>query len=180
MLPLKVTHLSKKTPAGLTCTTPEWPAHACSIWYYWSICEIRTTFQRRTSKEGVISPAPPEVGDEDEGSGSTDPLLQIPTELSAVLTLKRGGASSARGSTHSASSTFRPSTSGNSSDKNTPNLLKRKRESIVWGLLAKKVGQGSSCCFTYSWLKNTNSRGLFDFILKSGFCLHRPDGWTEV
>ena len=72
----------------------------------------------------------------DEVVGSTDPLLQIPTELSAVLTLKRNGQQIT-----TTSSTFRPQGAAGSgagaadADKKpgskTPLLLKRKRESIV-------------------------------------------------
>ena len=102
-------------------------------------------FQRRTSREGIL-------GEEDDGAdfsgsefisgttsrnrtsrytlapctagdGSSDPLLQIPDELSAVLTLKRG--------VHIKSG--KQSVSGSGSEgKRTPLLqLKRKRESIV-------------------------------------------------
>ena len=48
--------------------------------------------------------------------GSSDPLLQIPTQLSAVLTLKRGSPQTRRSP---------------SNPLNTTPLLKRKRESIV-------------------------------------------------
>ena len=58
------------------------------------------------------------------GVGSTDPLLQIPDELSAVLTLKRG-VNLRSGLARSAGSA--PPDKGKS---RTP-LLKRKRESIV-------------------------------------------------
>ena len=50
--------------------------------------------------------------------GSSDPLLQIPTQLSAVLTMKRGSPTSRR-------------SQSKSSQINTTPLLKRKRESIV-------------------------------------------------
>ena len=62
------------------------------------------------------------------------------TELSAVLTLKRAGSSGGGSGTSSSNnhSTFRPSSSNQSDNKATPNLLKRKRESIVWSL--KKFG----------------------------------------
>lgn len=65
------------------------------------------------------------------GDGSTDPLLQIPTQLSAVLTLKRGN-NGGKTTTNSAvaSSTAERSNGGSRSGLSTP-LLKRKRESIV-------------------------------------------------
>ena len=98
-------------------------------------------FQRRTSKEGLINPddPPKDVTEDQIGSGSTDPLLQIPTEISAVLTLKRGGTSGPAmpGAAITTSSTFRPAAAGNaknspsSGGSRTPLLLKRKRESIV-------------------------------------------------
>ena len=66
--------------------------------------------------------------------------LKHRTELSAVLTLKRAGSSGGGSGTSSSNnhSTFRPSSSNQSDNKATPNLLKRKRESIVWSL--KKFG----------------------------------------
>ena len=50
--------------------------------------------------------------------GSSDPLLQIPTQLSAVLTMKRGSPQHRR--------------SQSKQINTTSPLLKRKRESIVW------------------------------------------------
>ena len=83
-------------------------------------------FQRRTSKEGLL------VNEMDggtfENSGSTDPLLQIPSQLSAVLTLKRGNSGSG-GSPRSRNLQVKTSSSTDNSNR-TP-LLKRKRESIV-------------------------------------------------
>ena len=85
-------------------------------------------FQRRTSKEGLL------VNEMDggtfENSGSTDPLLQIPSQLSAVLTLKRGnnGGGGTRESPRSRNLQVKTSSTDNSN--RTP-LLKRKRESIV-------------------------------------------------
>jgi len=92
------------------------------------------TLPRRISREGLLNE--PEVTEIDlddsmhqlsraggglEGSGSTDPLLQIPTQLSAVLTLKR----------HTqAGQHAKPTDSSSSNNLLTP-LLKRKRESIV-------------------------------------------------
>ena len=61
-------------------------------------------------------------------SGSTDPLLQIPSQLSAVLTLKRGGSGGTRESPRSRN--LQVNASKDNSNR-TP-LLKRKRESIVW------------------------------------------------
>ena len=61
-------------------------------------------------------------------SGSTDPLLQIPSQLSAVLTLKRGGSSSGGGGTRESPRSRNLASTDNSN--RTP-LLKRKRESIV-------------------------------------------------
>ena len=63
---------------------------------------LLSPFQRRISREGLLNEAEVTEIDLDEsmhqlsrgGDGSTDPLLQIPSQLSAVLTLKRGGQSS--------------------------------------------------------------------------------------
>jgi hypothetical protein len=80
------------------------------------------------------------------GTGSTDPLLQIPHELSAVLTLKRGSQIRASSITSSPSPARNKgnvvkrasSSKGNPAEDNTysPLLqtamsLKKKRESIV-------------------------------------------------
>ena len=97
-------------------------------------------FQRRISREGVLNEAGGSMGSEvtaidlDESmhqlsrgtgnDGSSDPLLQIPTQLSAVLTMKRGGSPKHRRS--------------QSKQINTTPLLKRKRESIVWSSWEKK------------------------------------------
>lgn len=104
-----------------------------------------STLPRRLSREGLlcdIHPGPQSsIGSQygfPNGEGSTDPLLQIPQELSAVLTLKRGMhvhdsngrhgrdgnkiGSLPRGMKSSQEITLEP--------KRTP-LLKRKRESIV-------------------------------------------------
>ena len=56
--------------------------------------------------------------------GSTDPLLQIPTPLSAVLTLKRH-------SGHQANAKGQVETSYLKHNGSLTPLLKRKRESIV-------------------------------------------------
>ena len=66
-------------------------------------------------------------------SGSTDPLLQIPSQLSAVLTLKRGGGPSSSASSNQSKKAKSGSTliSHQSNDSNRTPLLKRKRESIV-------------------------------------------------
>ena len=122
-------------------------------------------FQRRTSREGLIN-APSTIGTDDHcimyteapineigvtpsstcaGAGSTDPLLQIPDGLSAVLSLKRGvqnrsAASSCPGnnlggpSKKSISSTANSNSQGevlSSALLHTPLSLKKKRESIV-------------------------------------------------
>ena len=89
--------------------------------------------QRRISREGVLNEAA-SMGSEvtaidlDESmhqlsrgsgnDGSSDPLLQIPTQLSAVLTMKRGSPQHRR--------------SQSKQINTTSPLLKRKRESIVW------------------------------------------------
>ena len=124
-------------------------------------------FQRRTSREGLISGASigNTVGGNSQtsinnamgppgscpGSESTDPLLQIPNELSAVLTLKRGAqlrGSSITSSTSPARNLGNVVKRGNSTTKNAGNnqreenktsspllqnalSLKKKRESIV-------------------------------------------------
>ena len=80
-------------------------------------------------------------------TGSTDPLLQIPHELSAVLTLKRGAQirTSSLSSSPSPARDLGGSTKGRASKTNTipgeeitsspllqtPLSLKKKRESIV-------------------------------------------------
>ena len=83
-------------------------------------------FQRRTSKEGLL------VNEMDggtfENSGSTDPLLQIPSQLSAVLTLKRGNSGSGG---RPRSRNLQVKTSSSTDNSNRTPLLKRKRESIV-------------------------------------------------
>jgi len=63
-----------------------------------------------------------------ESVGSSDPLLQIPSELSAVLTLKRNGQRRGDGMVRTATAAA-ASTSPNA--LGTPSLLKKKRESIV-------------------------------------------------
>merc|ERR1719510_1138539 len=77
------------------------------------------TLPRRTSKEGLL------VNEMDggtfENSGSTDPLLQIPSQLSAVLTLKRGNSGSG-GSPRSRNLQVKTSSSTDNSNR-TP-LLK--------------------------------------------------------
>ena len=70
---------------------------------------LLSPFQRRISREGLLNEAEVTEIDLDDsmhqlsrgGDGSTDPLLQIPSQLSAVLTLKRG--QPANGSVHSVS-----------------------------------------------------------------------------
>ena len=123
-------------------------------------------FQRRTSREGLIngSSINNRVGGNSQssindvntaptgsclGSESTDPLLQIPNELSAVLTLKRGA--QLRGSSITSSpsparnlgnvvkrgnSSTKVGNSGEENNTSSPLLqtalsLKKKRESIV-------------------------------------------------
>ena len=97
-------------------------------------------FQRRISREGVLNEAGGSMGSEvtaidlDESmhqlsrgtgnDGSSDPLLQIPTQLSAVLTMKRGSPQHRR---------------SQSKQINTTPLLKRKRESIVWSWEKKEL-----------------------------------------
>ena len=85
-------------------------------------------FQRRTSKEGLL------VNEMDggtfENSGSTDPLLQIPSQLSAVLTLKRGNSGGGGTRESPRSRNLQVKTSSTDNSNRTP-LLKRKRESIV-------------------------------------------------
>ena len=88
------------------------------------------------------------------GTGSTDPLLQIPNELSAVLTLNRGSHVRASSITSSPSPARNlvnvvkrgPMNKGNAAagDDGTPASLlqtalslKKKRESIVWKNLYK-------------------------------------------
>ena len=72
-------------------------------------------------------------GNRGDGSGSTDPLLEMPEELSAVLTLKRGV--QIRGGTKRGAGSSASTVSGvvveQSTRKLTTPLLKRKRESIV-------------------------------------------------
>jgi hypothetical protein len=65
-----------------------------------------------------------------ESVGSSDPLLQIPSELSAVLTLKRGGANGKGGGRHVVSAGRNTVSADNGQCQRTP-LLKKKRESIV-------------------------------------------------
>ena len=88
-------------------------------------------FQRRTSREGLLNTVETDFEEQQlQGEGSSDPLLQIPSELSAVLTLKRAIPSPlTAGKTQLTGS---PSTASRASSENnqTP-LLKRKRESIV-------------------------------------------------
>ena len=85
-------------------------------------------FQRRTSKEGLLNEMDGTFEASGSNGGSTDPLLQIPSQLSAVLTLKRGSSPGGRGSrTSQVKSTATPA----SADSNRTPLLKRKRESIV-------------------------------------------------
>ena len=95
---------------------------------------LLSPFQRRISREGLLNE--PEVTEVDleesmhqlsRGSGdggSTDPLLQIPTPLSAVLTLKRH-------SGHQANTKGQTETSSLQRNGSLTPLLKRKRESIV-------------------------------------------------
>ena len=127
---------------------------------------ISVFFQRRTSREGLISGSSinNRVGGNSQssindvntaptgsclGSESTDPLLQIPNELSAVLTLKRGA--QLRGSSITSSpsparnlgnvvkrgnSSTKVGNSGEENNTSSPLLqtalsLKKKRESIV-------------------------------------------------
>ena len=127
---------------------------------------ISIFFQRRTSREGLISGSSinNRVGGNSQssindvntaptgpclGSESTDPLLQIPNELSAVLTLKRGA--QLRGSSITSSpsparnlgnvvkrgnSSTKVGNSGEENNTSSPLLqtalsLKKKRESIV-------------------------------------------------
>lgn len=129
---------------------------------------VNIILQRRTSREGLINGASinNRVGGNINsqtsindiamapsgtcpGSESTDPLLQIPNELSAVLTLKRGAhlrGSSITSSPSPARNLGNVIKRGNSSTKNghsgeensTPSpllqnalSLKKKRESIV-------------------------------------------------
>ena len=88
-------------------------------------------FQRRTSREGLLNEMEGAFG-EGGASGSTDPLLQIPSQLSAVLTLKRGGGSSSSPSNAQSKKAKSGSTLiCQSNDSNRTPLLKRKRESIV-------------------------------------------------
>ena len=86
-------------------------------------------FQRRTSKEGLL------VNEMDggtfENSGSTDPLLQIPSQLSAVLTLKRGNSGGGGTRESPRSRNLQVKTSSATDNSNRTPLLKRKRESIV-------------------------------------------------
>ena len=111
------------------------------IWYSTDTTVFQTNycsiFQRRISREGLLNE--PEVTEIDPGlddsihqlsrsgagtgEGSTDPLLQIPTQLSAVLTLKR--------QTGNAKQTADSSLTGNGRSGSLTPLLKRKRESIV-------------------------------------------------
>ena len=65
-----------------------------------------------------------------ENSGSTDPLLQIPSQLSAVLTLKRGNSGGGGTRESPRSRNLQVKTSSTDNSNRTP-LLKRKRESIV-------------------------------------------------
>ena len=110
------------------------------IWYSTDTTVFQTNycsiFQRRISREGLlnepevteIDPAGLEDGSMHQlsrsgagtGEGSTDPLLQIPTQLSAVLTLKR-----------QANAKQTDSSTGNGRSGSLTPLLKRKRESIV-------------------------------------------------
>jgi hypothetical protein len=138
----------KNTPAlaitrRLSCAASGAVAtHYCSFFrHFWEHFWLTTTnngiffFQRRTSREGLLSEAAPSTASElqdslqqlSEGT-SSDPLLQIPSELSAVLTLKRG--------VHLMGPRRSPKQNSNSSDSagvggNRTPLLKRKRESIV-------------------------------------------------
>ena len=116
----------------------------CSIletfFYY-----IDVIFQRRISREGLLNEASDggasaEINLDDSmhqlsrgGDGSTDPLLQIPTQLSAMLTLKRQNNGSKSKQTAVSSSTPAGSTADVRSavGATTPLLMKRKRESIV-------------------------------------------------
>ena len=66
-----------------------------------------------------------------ENSGSTDPLLQIPSQLSAVLTLKRGNSGGGGTRESPRSRNLQVKTSSATDNSNRTPLLKRKRESIV-------------------------------------------------
>ena len=114
-------------------------------------------FQRRISREGVLNEAGGSMGSEvtaidlDESmhqlsrgtgnDGSSDPLLQIPTQLSAVLTMKRGGSPKHRRS--------------QSKQINTTPLLKRKRESIVWSSSSWERRNPKFCTTTLSYGRET-------------------------
>ena len=99
-----------------------------------------SSFQRRISREGLLDSGNSRNngglesflrggGGGGNSNGSSDPLLEIPEELSAVLTLKRGvqiRSGSKRGSSSSNAAVVEQATR-----KATTPLLKRKRESIV-------------------------------------------------
>ena len=113
-------------------------------------------FQRRISREGVLNEAGGSMGSEvtaidlDESmhqlsrgtgnDGSSDPLLQIPTQLSAVLTMKRGSPKHRR---------------SQSKQINTTPLLKRKRESIVWSSSSWERRNPKFCTTTLSYGRET-------------------------
>lgn len=126
-------------------------------------------FQRRISREGVLNEAGGSMGSEvtaidlDESmhqlsrgtgnDGSSDPLLQIPTQLSAVLTMKRGGSPKHRRS--------------QSKQINTTPLLKRKRESIVWSSSSSWERRNPKfCTTTLSYGRETIQIDTLKYTLK--------------
>ena len=125
-------------------------------------------FQRRISREGVLNEAGGSMGSEvtaidlDESmhqlsrgtgnDGSSDPLLQIPTQLSAVLTMKRGSPKHRR---------------SQSKQINTTPLLKRKRESIVWSSSSSWERRNPKfCTTTLSYGRETIQIDTLKYTLK--------------